>query len=210
MKTKTIIEKKYDTVADDETIEMVADVFVEKGVDVHIVENEAAARERVFAIIPPDAEVMNMTSMTLERLGLSRTIEDSGRFMSVRRRIKGMDEIDEYTDIKKLMSVHDWVVGSVHAITQTGLAMIASATGSQIPSYAYGADRVLWIVGAQKIVRDIYEGFDRIYEHCLPLENGRSIHACGVGSGVNKILILNRELAPGRLSMILVKEPLGF
>ncbi len=88
--------------------------------------------------------------------------------------------------------------------------MIASASGSQLPAYAYGAGQVIWVVGAQKIVQDLDDGFRRIYDYVLPLEDARARKAYGVGSGVNKLLIINQEKDPSRLKLILVRQKLGF
>jgi len=88
--------------------------------------------------------------------------------------------------------------------------MIASATGSQLPAYVYGSSHVIWIVGSQKIVKDMEEGLKRIYEYVFPLENERAMKAYGMGSGVNKLLIVNKEVSLGRITIIIVKEKLGF
>jgi len=64
-------------------------------------------------------------------------------------------------------------------------------------------------VGAQKIVRDLGEGLRRVREYSYPLEHER-IRALGMpGSFVAKILLVEGE-RPGRISVILVKEVLGF
>lgn len=113
--------------------------------------------------------------------------------------------------MQRLGATPEWVLGSVHAVTETGEALIASNTGSQLPAYAFGVGKVIWVVGTQKIVKDREEGLGRIYEHSLPLESERAKKAYGVpGSAVNKILIVNREVQPGRITMILVNERLGF
>ena len=101
------------------------------------------------------------------------------------------------------------MVGSVHAVTQQGQVLIASASGSQLASYVFGASHVIWVVGVQKIVRDLDEGLRRIREYSYPLEHQR-IQALGMpGSFVAKILLVEGE-RPGRISLILVKEALGF
>jgi hypothetical protein len=89
--------------------------------------------------------------------------------------------------------------------------MIASNSGSQIPGYAYGADHVVWVVGTHKIVKDIDEGLERIYQHSLPLESERARKAYGVErSYVSKILIFAREPEKNRSTVIFVNEVLGF
>jgi hypothetical protein len=112
-------------------------------------------------------------------------------------------------EMRKLAASPDYVVGSVHAITEHGQVLVASGGGSQLASYVYGAGHVLWVAGTQKIVADIDEGLRRIDEHSLPLEDARMRQTRGVGSQVGKIMIFRREPA-GRTTLILVREALGF
>jgi len=116
-----------------------------------------------------------------------------------------------YSQMQKLGAAPDWVIGSVHAVTQDGHVLIASNSASQLPAYAAGSNHVVWVVGAQKIVKNIEEGMKRIYEHSLALENKRVQKAYGMKeSFVSKILIVNREARRGRTILILVNEVLGF
>jgi hypothetical protein len=69
---------------------------------------------------------------------------------------------------------------------------------------------VVWIVGAQKIVPTLDEAMKRLHEYTYPLEDARALKAYGVHSGINKLLIVNREINPKRTTMIIVKENLGF
>jgi hypothetical protein len=181
-----------------------------KDISVVFAETGADARAAVLSIIPEDAKIMNMTSMTLSALGIDKEINESGRYESIRNRLNGMDRGSQNEEMQMLGTAPPWATGSVHAVTAEGEIMIASKTGSQLPAYAYGATRVIWVVGAQKIVADRDEGFRRIYEWCQPHENERALKAYGTGSSVNKIMIINEEIVPGRLTLVLVDEVLGF
>lgn len=121
-----------------------------------------------------------------------------------------MDRNTQGREMAKLGAAPEWVVSSVHAVTQDGHLLIASNTGSQLSSEAYAGGKVIFVAGTQKVVKDTDEGIKRIYEHSFSLEDKRAQKAYGVHSGVNKILILNKEVMPGRITLILVKERLGF
>jgi len=69
---------------------------------------------------------------------------------------------------------------------------------------------VILVVGTQKVVKDLDEAIDRIERYTFPLENERAKKAYGQGSMISKLLIVNREFQPGRITMVLVKENLGF
>ena len=180
------------------------------GIEVKFVENGEMAKKEVFSLIPEKAEIMNVTSTTLATLGISEEIVESGRYNSVRKRFKTMDRSTQGLEMQKMGAAPEWVIGSVHAVTEDGHVLIASQGGSQLPAYVYGASHVLWVVGAQKIVKNVSEGMKRIYEYCLPLENERAKKVYGTGSAVNKILIIDKEVKQGRIVMVLVNEVLGF
>ena len=88
--------------------------------------------------------------------------------------------------------------------------LIASNTGSQLGPYASGAGKVIWVVGAQKLVRNLEEGMRRIEEYCVPREEVHMQQLYGSHTGLNKILIVNKEIRPERITMIIVKEQLGY
>ena len=106
----------------------------------------------------------------------------------------------------------EYFIGSVQAVAETGEVVVASASGSQIPAYAFNARNVVWVVGTQKIVSSLEEGLRRVREHALPLETTRMKGLGYQGSIIGKLLILERELAIlGReLTIVFVNEKLGF
>ena len=201
----------YNQLPTKEVIDKTIAALANSGFKVFFAENGEAAKQTALSMIPAGAKIMNMTSATLETIGLVKEIMESENFQPVRKQLQDMDIKTQKTEMKKLRSVPDWAIGSVHAITQDGQLMVASATGSQMPAYVYGAEKVLLIAGAQKIVDDLNTGFDRIYQYCLPLESERAKKAYGdAGSSVNKILILNQEEVKERTTVIIVNKILGF
>jgi hypothetical protein len=121
-----------------------------------------------------------------------------------------MDRATQADEIRRLSAAPDVMLGSVHAVTETGSLLTASMSGSQLGPYASGAGRVILLVGTQKIVSDVEEGLQRIDEYALPLEDARAQAAYGIRSAVNKVLIINREITPGRITVVFVDEVLGF
>jgi hypothetical protein len=49
---------------------------------------------------------------------------------------------------------------------------------------------VIWVVGTQKIAPNRDAAFERIYEYSLPREDERAREAYGIGSRVNKVLVV--------------------
>lgn len=203
---------KFSTLASPEAVERTVTALKNNGIEALFVPTGAEAKKKLLELIPTGAEVFNNTSMTLEAIGVPAEINESGRYNSIRKKFMAMDRTDpiQAKQMRQLGAAADYVIGSVHAVTEAGEVLIASNTGSQLGSYAYAGGKVIWVVGSQKIVKDIDEGIQRIYEHSLPLENERAQKAYGRGSFVSKILIVNREVVPMRITLILVGEKLGF
>ena len=149
-------------------------------------------------------------SETLRLSGIEEDINTSGRYDAVRQRGLAMDRATQLAEIWRLISTPDVIVGSVHAVTETGSLVVASASGSQLPGYAGGAARRIWIVGAQKVVPDLPTALRRVEDHCLPLENDRAMKVYGRPSAINRLLILNAEPEPGRGTVLLLREAIGF
>lgn len=175
-----------------------------------VAENGIEAKKKLLEMIPPGAEVFTSTSTTLEVLGINDAINKSGRYNSVRAKLGLMDRTTQSREMQKLGAAPEYMIGSVHAVTETGRTIIASMTGSQLAGYAAGAANIIWVVGTQKIVPTLEDARKRIEEYTLPLEDARAFKAYGMHSAINKLLIVNKEHMPGRTTMILVKENVGF
>ena len=193
-----------------ERIAAVAEALERNGIRVVVVESGDEARQAVASLIPVGAEVFNNTSRTLESIGVADDIERSGRYEPLRVRLFQMDREMQAREMRILAASPDYVVGSVHAVTDGGSLLVASASGSQLGPIISGAEHVIFVIGGQKIVADLETGIRRIFEYSLPLEDRRAQEAYGVSSGVNNILIINKTVAADRITAILVHEALGF
>ncbi len=180
------------------------------GINVVRARDKAEARHIVLDMIPAGANVHHGASQTLDATGISAELDASGRYDPIGPRAWSMDRATQGAEIRRLTAAPDIMLGSVHAVTETGSLMVASMGGSQLGPYVSGAGKVILVVGRQKIVADLDEGMRRINEYALPLEDARAQAAYGIHSAVNKVLIINREVFPGRITVVLVDEALGF
>lgn len=198
----------FNKIVTDDALSTTQQALKANGINSIITNSAEEAKVEIFKLIPKGVEVMTMTSVTLDTLGVAKILNESGEYASVRAKLA--TETDPVVK-NKLGAGPDYTIGSVHAVTQDGKVVIASNTGSQLPAYVYGANHVIWVVGAQKIVSNIDEAMKRVYEYVLPLESERAHKAYGVdGSFVSKVLIINKEVNPNRATIVFVKESLGF
>ena len=193
-----------------ERLERVAAALTAGNFTVEILDDAAAARTRIKDLIPEGASVFTGASETLRLSGIEEDINDSGRYDAIRARGLAMDRATQMDEIRRMLASPDIIVGSVAAVTETGSLVVASASGSQLTGYAGGSARAIWIVGAQKVVPDLGTALRRIEAHCMPLENDRAMEVYGQPSAVNRVLILNAEPHPGRGTVLLLREAIGF
>jgi len=154
--------------------------------------------------------VMTNASVTLAETGIADAINDGGgRWESARNKMLALDFATQAQEMKAISGQPEYALGSVHAVTRDGTLVIASASGSQLASYAWGAANVIFVVGAQKLVPTLAAAHERIYQHSLPLEDARAQAAYGQHSQVGKILEIHQEL-PGRIHVVLIRQPVGF
>ena len=191
-------------------VERAAAALAAHGFTVEILDDAAAARVRIKDLIPAGASVFTGASETLRLAGIEEDIDAGGRYDAIRARGQAMNRATQLAEIWRLMSTPDVIMGSVHAVTETGSLVIASASGSQLPGYAGGSLRAIWVVGAQKVVPDLSSALRRVEEHCLPLESDRAMNVYGKPSAINRLLILNAEPQPGRGIVLLLREAIGF
>ena len=191
-------------------LERAAAALAAHGFTVEILDDAAAARVRIKDLIPAGASVFTGASETLRLAGIEEDIDAGGRYDAIRARGQAMNRATQLAEIWRLMSTPDVIMGSVHAVTETGSLVIASASGSQLPGYAGGSLRAIWVVGAQKVVPDLSSALRRVEEHCLPLESERAMNVYGKPSAINRLLILNAEPQPGRGIVLLLREAIGF
>ncbi len=197
--------------ANDETIERTRVALQSNKINVIVVNDKAEALSTLISQIPEGADLTTASSTTLNQIGFTDLLKSGAhRWENLK------DEIVKETDPVKQSALRikassaSYIIGSVHAVTESGETITASASGSQLPGYAFSSPNVIWVVGTQKITKDVDEGMKRIREHSVPLEDKRMKAAGYPGTNLAKILIMNREILPRKITLILVKEELGF
>ena len=199
----------FTTPATEETLQHVVAKFRERNIEGMIVDNGDDARKLVQERLPKGAEVHSGKSKTLQDAGIFDMIQDPNQYAALRLRYLKMDRQTQATEIRKLISGPDFMLGSINAVTEDGMLVTASATGSQLGPYAGAAGKVIFVVGSQKIVPDLETALRRIRDYVLPWEDAQVRQVLPAGSFVGKILVIEREWVTGRMTVILVRKPIG-
>lgn len=203
---------KYDILASKEAIKSTMESLKARNINVELVSTKEDALRKINKMIPPGREVMTGGSTTLDQIGFTDLLK-SGKhpWKNLKDQILSEKDPVRQMELRKKSVTSEYFLGSVHAVAETGEILIANATGSSIPSNAFSSDNVIWIVGTQKIVTTLEEGFKRIHEYCVPLEDKRMKSIGYQGTTIGKILIFEREINENRkINLIFVNEILGF
>ncbi|MFZ2682307.1 MAG: lactate utilization protein [Patescibacteria group bacterium] len=201
----------YTTLADQATIKRTLTALEGRNIHTKHVKTAAEALEAIKSLIPAGASIMSGGSTTLEQIGYIEILKNNDHpWKNLKNEILAETDPAEQNKLRAQSSLADFFLGSVHAVTENGELLIASATGSQLGPYAFTSPNVIWIVGAQKIVPNLEAAFSRVREHVFPLEDARMKATGAPGSVFGKWLIFEREVMPRNLHLILVDEVLGF
>src|SRR5438876_7713775 len=204
------IRRRFGTLANEARVRRTAAALEANGISFLRAADAAEAKRIVLGLIPEGSQVHHGASQSLEQSGITDAFAESDDYEFLRPRLYSMDRKTQADEIRRLGAAPDVMLGSVHAVTEAGSLITASMSGSQLGPYVSGAGRVILVVGTQKIVTDLEEGLLRINEYAWRLEDARAQAAYGIRSAVNKVVIINREITPGRVTVVLVDEVLGF
>jgi LUD domain len=205
----------YNSLPTPERIHRTIEALQTRGVKGFLVETKEEALNQIQSMIPAGASVMTGASVTLQQIGFEALlIEGKHAWRNIKGEILAEKDPTKQTVLRKQGTLADYFLGSVHAITENGEILIASATGSQLSAYAYSSPNIIWIAGAQKITPTLESAFQRVRNYVLPLEDQhmKQLHGKDAGSFIGKLLIFERE-APylhRNVNIILVNETLGF
>ncbi|MEI8095138.1 MAG: LUD domain-containing protein [Spirochaetales bacterium] len=205
---------KFATLATKETVTRTIEALKAQNIGAHFAATAAEAKAKALELIPAGAEVLTNSSITVDAIGLGAELNDTGKYVSLKNKMYAMDRATQGRAIAALVSAPQIAVGSAHAVTEEGSIVIASMSGSNLPSYAFGAEKVVLIISTKKIVKNDEEAQKRLWEHVLPQESARARKAYGLpetfNSNPNTVLTINAQPAPGRIEVIFVGEDFGF
>jgi len=203
------MEMDFSKLADEKTLGETMNALNEHNIETVVADNSEEALSKLRSLVPNGAHVMTGASATLDQIGFTDLLKSGNHpWVNLKDDIVKEKDLKKQAELRRTATLSDYFIGSVHAITRGGHVLIASASGSQIPSYAFSSPHVIWIAGTQKIVSGFDEGIKRIEEYCFPVEDKRMKGLGAPGSSINEILIIRKSL-PGRIRMVFVRELLG-
>lgn len=197
--------------ASDEAVARAAQALEARNVRVIVVDSGEEGLRKLKEIVPKGSQLLAVTSETLDDVGFTQYVAESGAYQSLAAKFQAAATPEERAELSRTLgSTPDYVVGSVQAVAETGHVVIASASGSQLSSYVFGAKNVVWVVGTQKLVPTLEDALARTYGYAFDRHKEWSpAHGHGESS-MGKVTIFESERRPDRTTVIFVKEALGW
>ena len=137
------LRRRFAVPAEEARVRRTAVALEANGITVLRAGNGAEAKRVVLDLIPAGSQVHQGASQSLDAAGITDEIDRPGRHEPLRPRVFSMDRATQADQIRRLSASPDIMLGSVHAITETGTLVAASASGSQLGPYASGAGKVI-------------------------------------------------------------------
>ncbi len=181
-----------------------------RGIRVVLVDSKKQALDEVLRVIPKGSEVMNGSSTTLNEIGFTDFLKKQKDFKNLHKKVLKEKDYAKASELRRKYTTAEYFLGSVNAIAQTGELVACDASGSRVGAYLFSAQHLVLVAGINKIVPDLESAIKRVKEYVFPLEDARAQQAYGMHSTLAKWVIIEKEFVPNRITLVLVKEKLGF
>jgi L-lactate utilization protein LutB len=203
--------EKWNRIPSPDIVEKTVREIEKRGIKVILAPNGEEALSVLKKIIPPGAEVMNGSSTTLIEIGFEEYVShgQSG-WKLVHTSITTENDDRKRAELRRKSVTADYFLSSANAIASTGEIIACDASGSRVGAWPFAAGHLILVVGINKIVPTLEDGLNRIRNYAYRLENTRAMKAYGTPSVMGKCVILAQEKNEGRITLILVKEALGY
>jgi L-lactate utilization protein LutB len=203
--------EKWNTLPSAEIVKKTAEAVEARGIRVLLADNGDEALSLLRGLIPSGSEVMNGSSTTLIEIGYQELLE-SGKsgWRDLHAVITSENDAGKRAELRRKSVGAEYFVSGANAIAETGEIVSCDATGSRVGAWPFAAGKLIIVAGINKIVPFLPDAILRVWEYAYKLEDARARRALGSPSIIGKCVILAHERIPGRTTLILVREALGY
>jgi hypothetical protein len=203
--------ERWNRIPDEATLKKTVEAIEARNIRVILTDTAEEALRAVIDLLPEGAEVMYASSTTLVEMGFDRALEENRKgWRDYHAVITAENDTEKRHALRRKSVAADYFLSGVQAIVESGEVVGCDKTGSRMGAWPHAAAHLILVSGTNKIVPTVEDALRRCREYALPLENQRAQHAYGVGSYIGKHVILDREDTDGRITLVLIRQPLGY
>ena len=150
-----------------------------KNINAKYVANSQEALVTVMEMIPAGVTVARGDSMTVDQIGIIPELQKRQQNALIDPMERDADGLFLFTEIeqrrkiaREMFSADIFLVGT-NAVTLDGKLVNVDAWGNRVAAMIFGPDKVIILVGVNKIVKDVNEALERIHNYTAPMNAKR-------------------------------------
>ncbi|MCG3660280.1 lactate utilization protein [Aliarcobacter butzleri] len=188
------------------------------GYDAYFVKDKAEALSLAKSYIKPNMSVGLGGSESVKEIGLLDFLLEN-KEITLHNQYEAGISMEENIKRRKQGLISDIFVTSTNAITKDGKLVNADGSGNRVAALSYGPTNVLLIVGINKIVDSLEDGFKRVMD-VAATKNIDRMNKKAISFGkepkynldniARKFSWIKADDEIGRIIIILVDEELGY
>lgn len=193
--------------------------FQERNIEIDYYDTREALLEALKVIVGQYNTIGVGNSQSLKVLGITETLSAMGKTVYDKTLFSSKHEI---TKVKKLALTSDCYISSANAISLDGKIVNVDHSGNRVAAITYGPEKVLLIVGTNKIEKTEQDAIKRALNVATPLNakrakrnppctRGEACSYCVQSERVcNYVSIIRGQHQKGRMKILVMDEPLGY
>ncbi|MCK5283898.1 MAG: lactate utilization protein [Nanoarchaeota archaeon] len=193
-------------------MEKIIEAFKSRNINCYFVDDEEEAVSKILELIPKSSKVSFGGSITLEEIGILNILKDRADINLLDR-----TSLKDPKDITKLCRESfscDVYLSGTNAITKSGQIVNVDGKGNRVAAITFGPDKVIIVVGRNKITDNLDDALERIKKVCC-VKNIKRLESLGkkgwtVDNMWCTVSIIERQKEKDRIHIIIVNKELGF
>lgn len=179
--------------------------------------NEAI--EKVIGMIPEGSSISWGGSMTIRDMGLTKALHERNCYDLIDR--DEAKDRDEAQEMYRKAFFADFYLSSANAISEDGVIVNIDGNGNRVAAITFGPKKVIFVIGMNKVAQDMNAALARARSTASPINAARFdiktpcqidgiCHNCNSPESICNFFHFIRNSRPGRISVVLVGEELGY
>ena len=190
-----------------------------RNMEAYYVKTKEEAVQKALELMPKGSSISWGGTMSVGEVGLMDAIRNGDYVLYDREQT---DTPEEREAVMHQAFFADFFLGSVNAMSESGVLVNIDGVANRVAAYAYGPKYVLLIVGMNKIVKTEEDAVSRARNEAAPInaqrfqkdtpcvQNGTCFDCRKQGCICSQMLITRYCQSPKRMKIILVDDTLGF
>lgn len=193
--------------------------FKSRNIDVEFFDSLANVNDKIINLISKDCSIGIGNSKTLKEMNISEILINRGNVVFDKSYAKNKEETKK---IKKKSLLSDWYITGTNAISKQGHIVNIGHSGNRVSAMIFGPDKVIVIIGKNKICNTLEEAIQRARNVAAPLNAKRAgynppcvtLNKC-VDCKTDERVCFNLVIIEGqsdkqRMKLFILNEELGF